>query len=105
MAQYTVHENASARTRKEIPFLVDVQSELLAILATRVVVPLYRPRAVGAKAMTRLTPTVEFQGEDLVAMVPELAGIPTRELGKPVGDLLAVRNQLLQAIDLLLTGF
>jgi toxin CcdB len=55
--------------------------------------------------MTRLTPTVEFQGEDLVAMVPELAGIPTRELGKPVGDLLAVRNQLLQAIELLLTGF
>jgi toxin CcdB len=55
--------------------------------------------------MSRLTPVVQFQGQALVAMVPELAGIAQRELGPPSGDLATARAEILQAIDLLLTGF
>ena len=104
MAQFSVHKNPNARSRAEIPFLLDIQADLLAVLATRVVVPLYRPEALGAPAMTRLTPVLRFQGRALVAMVPELAGIARRDLGPVVGDLAAARGDLLQALDLLLTG-
>ena len=45
------------------------------------------------------------RNSDLVAMVPELAGIPQRRLGPVVGDLAGARTELPQAIDLLLTGF
>ena len=38
-------------------------------------------------------------------MVPELAGIPRRELGPVSGELGSARVEILQAIDLLLTGF
>lgn len=105
MAADAVFGNPDPRTNGDIPFLLDVQSELLADLGTRVVVPLYRREAAGAQAMTRLTPALRFQGQDLVAMVPELAGIPLRRLGPMLGDLAGARAELLQAIDLLLTGF
>lgn len=105
MAQFTVHKNANTRTRAEVPFLLDVQSDLLSVLATRVVVPLYRIEALGSGGMARLTPVLRFQERDLVAVVPELAGVPRRALGPAVGDLSAARAELLQAMDLLLTGF
>jgi toxin CcdB len=104
MVACAVFTNAHARTRETIPYLVDVQSELLSGLGTRVVVPLYR-QGVGVQAITRLTPVLSFQGQTLVAMVPEMAGIPCRELGPQVGDLAAARGELLAALDLLLTGF
>ena len=105
MAAYAVFGNPDPRTNGDIPFLLDVQSELLSLLGTRVVVPLYRKEAAGSQVMTRLTPVLSFQGHELVAMVPELAGIPHRRLGPALGDLAGASAELLQAIDLLLTGF
>lgn len=105
MASYAVFGNPDPRTNGDIPFLLDVQSDLFAILGTRVVVPLYRKEVAGSQAMTRLTPMLRFQGQDLVAMVPELAGIPQRRLGPVMGDLAGARGEVLQAMDLLLTGF
>ena len=38
MGAFAVHRNLDARTQGDLPFLLDVQSEVLAILGTRVVV-------------------------------------------------------------------
>ena len=105
MAAYSVFRNPNPRTNVTTPFLLDVQSEMLSMLATRVVVPLYRTDAADVHALSRLTPVVTFQGQSLVVMVPELAGIPRRELGALAGDLQPSRSEILQAMDLLLTGF
>ena len=105
MAAYSVFQNPNSRTNIAVPFLLEVQSELLSSLGTRVVVPLYRPEAAHVQAMSRLTPIVQFQGQPLVAMVPELAGLSRRDLGAPAGELAAARADILQAIDLLVTGF
>jgi len=40
MAQFDVYRNAHPATRARVPYLLDVQSDLLETLATRVVVPL-----------------------------------------------------------------
>ncbi len=104
MVACAVFKNANPRTREGIPYLLDVQGEVLSGLATRVVVPLYR-QGTGVQTITRLTPVLSFQGEALVAMVSEMAGIPCRELGPLVGDLPATRGEMLAALDLLLTGF
>jgi toxin CcdB len=105
MAAYSVHANPDPRTRKDVPFLLDVQSDLLAPLSTRMVVPLYRQDVGGLKTMKRLTPVIHFQEQTLVAMVPEMAGIHLRDLGREAGNLPGIRTEILQAIDLLLTGF
>jgi toxin CcdB len=44
MAQFTVCRNKNPQTRSAVPFLLDVQNDLLEDLETRVVVPL-RPIA------------------------------------------------------------
>ncbi len=104
MAQWTVHRNPNTATRGEVPYLLDVQSDLLSGLATRVVIPMFKKAAAPSKAMTRLMPTLRFKNESLVLMVPQLAGIRFRELGEAVGDLSAKRSEVLAALDLLLTG-
>ncbi|MGH8711698.1 MAG: CcdB family protein, partial [Burkholderiales bacterium] len=43
MAQFDVYRNANPATRARIPYLLDVQSDLLEPLTTRVVVPLCKP--------------------------------------------------------------
>jgi toxin CcdB len=104
MAQYAVHRNPNTATRVAIPFLLDVQADLLAGLATRLVVPLYLPGKLSGDPIRRLTPTLEFQGRPLVAMVTEIAGVPRRTLGPEVGNLAEARKEILEALELAFTG-
>ena len=104
MAQWAVHRNPNPASRGEVPYLVDVQSDLLAGLGTRVVIPLFKKAAAPALLMDRLTPTLRFKGESLVLMTPQMAGIRRKDLGEAVGDLAGKRGELLGALDLLLTG-
>lgn len=105
MAQFTVYRNKSPRTRSAFPLLVDVQSELLEPLQTRVVIPLARVARLAKKPVTHLTPALEFDGERYVLMTPQLAGIPRTDLGQPAGTLVAQRQTIVAAIDFLVSGF
>ena len=46
MAQFAVYKNKSARSKSVFPLLVDVQSDLLDELQTRVVIPLSKVAAL-----------------------------------------------------------
>ena len=100
MAAFVVYTNPDPKSQKTIPLLLDIQSELLSSLDTRVVVPLYLKSAAKVHPITRLTPVISFQNKSLVAMVPELAGVSKRHLGTAVGQLPETRPELLAAIDL-----
>ncbi len=104
MPQFAVHRNANEATRSAIPLLLDIQNDLLENLGTRVVIPLYKPAAVRAGIIDRLTPQVEVNGAEYVAVTSELAGIPRKSLGAQVGDLGHCRNDIVAAIDFLVTG-
>jgi len=54
MAQFDVYLNPNPDTRKPIPYLLDVQTDLLDTLATRVVVPLILAEEMGLAAKNRL---------------------------------------------------
>lgn len=105
MAQWTVYRNRNTETASEVPFLVDVQSDLLGQLGTRVVIPLYRQGGASLQPITRLTLEVEIEGEVCLLMTPQLAGIALRELGAPVVSLHDHRSEIVAALDLLITGF
>jgi len=105
MASFTVYANPDSKSQKTIPFLLDIQSEILSSLDTRVVIPLYLKSAAKVNPISRLTPVVTFQNKALVAMVPELAGVSRRHLGGAVGQLSEARSEMIAALDLLITGF
>lgn len=105
MAQLTVYRNKNARTKGIFPFLVDVQSDLLDDLQTRVVIPLTKATALTKKPVDRLMPILKFENEPYVLMTPQLAGIGSKELGAATGSLAEHRGIILGAMDFLLTGF
>jgi toxin CcdB len=104
MPQFAVHQNPNLATRATIPLLLDVQSDLIEELGTRVVIPLYAAAAMQGRAVRTLMPAVEFEGRPYVAVTPQLAGVPRRDLGPPVGDLASQRSEIIAALDLLVTG-
>jgi toxin CcdB len=103
--QFAVYRNRNARTRAQFPLLVDVQSDLLEDLQTRVVIPLSKAAALTKKPMGQLMPLLQFEKEVYVLLTPQLAGIARSELGPSAGTLAARRDTILAALDFLLTGF
>jgi toxin CcdB len=105
MAQFTVYRNKSARTKATFPFLVDVQSDLLEDLRTRVVIPLSKLASLTKRPVSQLTPILQFEDEAYVLMTPELAGVARSDLGAATGTLAERRDTILAAMDFLLAGF
>src|SRR5690606_40166780 len=81
MPQFAVHKNTIAATKAAVPFLLDVQSDLIAELGTRVVVPVYTATVMKAKTLSTLMPTFEIDDKQYVMVTPQLAGIAKRQLG------------------------
>ena len=104
MAQFDVYRNPNAATRERMPYLLDVQSDLLNALATRIVVPLCRPEVLSGKPAERLNPAFEIEGAKLLMLTPELAGVPRKALGPRVANLAAERTAIVAALDLAFTG-
>jgi len=101
MPQFDVFQNPRASM---FPLLLDVQSDLLASLSTRVVVPMTTAKKLGRKPMARLNPTVKVDATEYILVVQELAAIPVTALGKRVASLAARRDDVIAALDLLFTG-
>lgn len=101
MAYLDVYRPAAAPADR--PYLLDVQSDALAALATRVVVPLYRRQPARRDVFSILSPPVVIDGESLIASVPELAAVPHRALGRVVAHASGHRAEIAAAVDWLLT--
>ena len=101
MPQFDVFQNPRAGM---FPLLVDVQSELLSSLSTRVVVPMTTAKKLGRKPLSRLNPMVKLDATEYILVVQELAAIPVTALGKHVASLAAHRCDVIAALDLLITG-
>ncbi|MHB1237106.1 MAG: CcdB family protein [Gallionella sp.] len=103
MAQFDVYLNPNVATRKSIPYLLDVQADLLDTLATRVVVPLILAEEMGLAAK-HLNPQFKIKGVAVVMSTAELAGVPSRSLGDKVTTLKSKRDEIIAALDILFTG-
>lgn len=104
MAQFDVYANPSSHSKAHYPYLVDIQSAVLNLLASRIVIPLGRGSAFGGEAMKGLTPMLSFDGEELLLLTPQIASVPEKQLRKPVGSLAHFREQIIAALDLAITG-
>ena len=96
MAQFDVH-----RLKSGI-LVVDLQTDLIGIDASRIVAPL---REAGRyAAFPGLTPTVELDGMMWIVRVQEIAAVAGAELREPVASLAAHRDALKRALDILVDG-
>lgn len=103
MAQFDVYLNPNPATRKVIPYLLDVQADLLDTLATRVVVPLVLAEEMGLAAKI-LNPKFKIKSTAVIMSTAELAGVSVRSLGDKATSLKSKRDEIIAALDLLFTG-
>jgi toxin CcdB len=82
--------------------VVDLQTDLIGIDASRIVAPL---REAGKYvAFPGLTPMVEIDGTVWIVRLQELAAIPGTELRDWLTSLAAQRDALKRALDILIDG-
>ena len=104
MAQFDVYTNPNPETKPAIPYLLDVQADLLTNLTTRVVIPLYSVSAMG-KAAKHLNPQFTIKRTAVIMSTAELAGVTVNSLGDKICSLKEHRNEIIAALDFLIIGF
>lgn len=105
MARFDVYANPGSHA-KTTPYLLDVQSDLLDGLDTRMVIPLRSLHAFPkVKVSLRLTPVLTIQGEELLLETPKMGAVPLRVLKTPLTSLASEQAQISAALDFLFQGY
>ena len=104
MAQFDVYRNKNQESNDIMPFLLDIQADFLDQLLTRAVVPLALNTYV-IKPIKILNPSFQIKHKAIVMLTQELAGIATDILGEKVTSLAKHRQEIIAALDFLITGF
>ena len=103
MAQFDVYPNPNPASSASIPFLVNVQSDLLDQLPSRLMMPLSRV-GVGKGAPRRLARTFEVNGENLALLAHLAAPVEVRLLKKAVASLAGSSHEFIDALDAVISG-
>ena len=102
--QFDVYHNPSPRMREQYPFVVDIQSDLLGSLATRMVVPLTITQLASGDVPRSLCPMFQVQGLELMLLPFESAPIPKRLLKTDVQSLKRFASEIVAAMDAVISG-
>lgn len=105
MARFDVYANLGSHA-KTTPYLLDVQSDLLDDLESRVVIPLRSLQNFPKVNLpTRLTPIITIDRNEFLLETPKMAAVPKRILRPPVTSLRDARDEIAAALDFLFYGF
>ena len=99
MARFDVHRSADGRG-----YLLDCQTDYLSGLDTRLMVPLFLLEAYPTPA-ARLNPVFRVQDTDVVMMTQYAAAMRKRDIPPKVGWLAHQQDAIMNALDMLLTGY
>ena len=100
MARFDVYKYSAA-----VPFVVDVQADLLSDLKTRVVIPLLPHTQAKKEVLPRLKPVIKIHGKNYVLMTTDIGTLKISDLGTPSENIQEQRQTITEAIDFLMAGF
>lgn len=101
MARFDVYSYSTA-----VPFVLDVQADILSDLQTRVVVPLIPCAQADDEKTDRLKPVLAIDGADYLLMTTELGPVNRSSLGDPITNIEDLhRQRITAALDFLFQGF
>ena len=78
MAQFDVYENTDVQSRKRTPYLLDIQSDILESLSTRVVVPLRAYTQDQDAVISKLHPVIQIGEKRMLLLLPNWQGSAVR---------------------------
>jgi toxin CcdB len=102
--QFDVVANPFPRSRDRQPFLVALQSNLLARALDTIVVAPLEPKDSTTFA-DRLNPELDIDGQTFVLIAQEIVTVRKSALGKSQGSIAKQGDKVIAALDLLFAGF
>lgn len=100
--QFTIYRNnGNARI---YPYLLNVQSDIIGELHTRMVIPLLSLADFTGRPAQRLNPVITVEGGKYLVLTHEMAAVRLAQLGEVVTDIQESRQVIKDAIDFLLDG-
>lgn len=103
MKQYDFYKNTDKETQTGYPYFIDIQAELLNDLKSRVVIPLV-PAKDATSYPANLCSIIKISGKNFALLTHQITAIPTSLLENKEGSLIFNRNEIIAALDFLLTG-
>ena len=102
--QFDVFDNPSPRSRDFYPYVMDIQSDLLSSLPTRMVAPLAVTSLPSKDLPKRLCPLFTVGGKTLMLVPFEAAPLDKRLLKTQITNLGARSDEVISALDAVLSG-
>jgi len=104
MKQFDVYTNIDEDTNKAYPYFVDIQSGLLDTLNSRVVIPLTPVSKSDKSYPSNLCPIIKIKNKNYSLLTHQLTSVSANFLKKSKGSLTSSRDEIIAAIDFLVTG-
>lgn len=83
--------------------VVDLQTDLIGLEASRIVAPLTEAGSIAE--LPRLDVRLRWDDRDWIIRVQQMAAVRGALLKRPVGSAETVRDDLMNAVDILMRGF
>lgn len=99
MAKFDIYTNPSGGG-----FLLDLQTDLLADLGTRLAAPL-TPLESGPRPTSRLHPIIDVEGAPHIMLTHLLGAVPSTVLKSPLADATDYFAEITSALDMVFQGF
>ena len=106
MAQFDVFRN-DGKYSEIVPFVVDIQNDILSNLDSRIVIPLQSAdylKKMDVSVIQNLNPGFTVCDMEVILAPQQMAAIRVRELGKKVDSLVTSRHEIVSALDILTGG-
>lgn len=104
MARFDIYANPIAVDRRDFPFVLEIQSDLLYRFVERVCMPLVRPASIPGLT-ERFNPALDVAGESVRLHPLGISVFHARELGQRLASAQAQALNIDTAIDMLLRGY
>ena len=92
-----------AENLPEGTLVVDLQTDLIGLEASRIVAPLVEAQSVSS--LPKIDVSVHWDSRDWIVRVQQMAAIRGALLKRPIGSVAAARDDLMTAVDVLMRGF
>ncbi|PCH60575.1 MAG: plasmid maintenance protein CcdB [Gammaproteobacteria bacterium] len=104
MAQFSLYKNEDSSSNETYPYFIDVQNSLLSDLNSRLVIPLSPHGTLNNTNAKKLCPIIRIDEGNFVLLTHQMTSVPNSILKTKVTSLESFRYEILNAIDMLISG-
>ncbi len=104
MSAFTLYKNTNPDSKAVYPYFINIQNDLLDDLNSRIVLPVTPIRYLENLPIDTLCPVLDLGDERYAVLTHQVTTIPTTALREAVTSVEYLREEIIAAIDLLVTG-